>query len=73
MTLEKWETFLILEGNEVSGKAIQIYPCCTLSAAAESYSGNAFDAANLLRGIHRAWKKNGSNFCGCLCLYLSVK
>lgn len=57
MTLEKWETFLILESNEVSGKAIQIYPCCTLSAAAESYIGNAFGAANLLRGIQRAWKK----------------
>lgn len=57
MTLEKQETFLILESNEVSGKAIQIYPCCTLSAAIESYIGKAFAVANLLRGIHRAWKK----------------
>lgn len=57
MTLEKQETFLILESNEVSGKAIQIYPCCTLSAAAESFIGNAFGVANLLRGIRRAWEK----------------
>lgn len=28
----------------------------------ESYIGNAFGVANLLRGIHRAWKKMAVTF-----------